>query len=456
MAESSPARRSSVSPQRPARAWSSTSRDSSWGSRRNDLPWRVCIGGQRRLFPIEELEHVWVEKTKLTAGGKAAAVAVTVVAGLFVVILVATASSPPPAPPPTTGGSCPYVYSWDGTRYVLDAEPYGGAIARGFQRDDWSELSHLRAQHGEYRLLMTNEADETQHTDLAELLVVDHAEGLRIVADSTGTLRGLRHLAPPALARDSHGRDLTRWLASNDRRVWEPDAASAAGNTDRDEIVLEFPKPKDARRAWLVVNAASSLWGSIVVKRMVGLLGRDAAPWLDSLGRDPFRTAAVYSWVAREETFQLAVEVETAGRWKPAGALLGSGPAVSATQAIQVDLGSEPVDVARFRVRPPAGFWALNAFEIWYDNEAPVDVTRIRALDARTSGGLAVAGSIARYPTGTTTRCRRPGMRRNCASPRRPFQPAGPARSSFTPRVGTSCTCRPLGNRTSGRSTTCS
>ena len=40
-----------------------------------------------------------------------------------------------PAPSSTPGTA---------TQYVFDAEPYGGAIARGLEKDDYSELGHLR------------------------------------------------------------------------------------------------------------------------------------------------------------------------------------------------------------------------------------------------------------------------------------------------------------------------
>jgi hypothetical protein len=76
-----------------------------------------------------------------------------------------------------TKQSCPFVYSWDGSQYVFDAEPYGGAITRGLEKDDFTQLEQLREQDGLYRLKMVNEVDETQLTNLTELWVVDHLLG---------------------------------------------------------------------------------------------------------------------------------------------------------------------------------------------------------------------------------------------------------------------------------------
>ena len=78
------------------------------------------------------------------------------------------------------------MYSWDGTQFVLDAEPYGGATMRALERTDVTELEHLVPSRGEYRLLLTNEMEETQQTNRIDLLVVDHAPGLTVAPDLEG------------------------------------------------------------------------------------------------------------------------------------------------------------------------------------------------------------------------------------------------------------------------------
>ena len=120
--------------------------------------------------PLDQVQRFWVETDTLQKGrtiGLAAAVTVGTLA-LIAGIAVALKQS------------CPFVYSWDGSRYVFDAEPYGGAISRGLEKDDFSQLDHLREQDGLYRLKVTNEVDETQFTNLTELWVVDHAAGTRV------------------------------------------------------------------------------------------------------------------------------------------------------------------------------------------------------------------------------------------------------------------------------------
>jgi hypothetical protein len=127
---------------------------------------------------MDQVQRLWVDKEQISTArtiGLVAGVAV----GTIVVIAAVVAA---------TKQSCPFVYSWDGTRYVFDAEPYGGAIARGLEKDDYSELGQLREADGRYKLRMTNEVDETQMTNLTELWVVDHPAGTRVVPDIQGKL----------------------------------------------------------------------------------------------------------------------------------------------------------------------------------------------------------------------------------------------------------------------------
>src|ERR1019366_9241343 len=147
---------------------------------------------------MDQVQRLWVDKEQISTArtiGLVAGVAV----GTIVVIAAVVAA---------TKQSCPFVYSWDGTRYVFDAEPYGGAIARGLEKDDYSELERLREQDGLYRLKITNEVDETQFTNLTELWVVDHPAGTRVAADVRGKLHTLAAPQAPLSAQDAAGHDL--------------------------------------------------------------------------------------------------------------------------------------------------------------------------------------------------------------------------------------------------------
>jgi hypothetical protein len=347
-------------------------------------------------IPLSKVQRVWVQRTD--AGMTALAVFGILVAAFGVLAVIVAA----------TKQSCPFVYSWDGTRYVFDAEPYGGAIARGLERDDYSELKQLREQNGKYRLLLTNEVDETQFTNLMELWVVDHAPGSRVVSDEKGNLRAFTRIQALRAARDREGNDLLPWLEATDRRIWEPLAVSGPDGSLRQEVILTFPKPEGVTRVNLVANAVTGLWGSYMIKRMVELHGRDTASWLTSLDEDPAALRAIHASSEREGTYRLQIEVAEETGWTVRGALPSGGPLLAEDRAIPLDVSRVRGSELRLRLRPPVGFWAFNSFAIAYGDGQAVTVKRLGSTVAKTSEGRDILPDLAAtddryYPMPNTT-----------------------------------------------------
>lgn len=287
--------------------------------------------------------------------------------------------------------SCPYVYSWDGERWLLDAEPYGGAVTRGLERDDWSELEHLQAQGGEFRLLMTNEVEETQHTNLAELLVAYHPEGTRVAVDRTGVIHTFAAARAPVRAIDAAGRDLLGLLGVADGRAWDPEPSVDERGSVREEIVLTFPRPEGATRALLMARATTSRTGAASVRWMLDLRGSAVTQWYAAVDGYPEARTLLEAWNLREELFVLKVEVEEPSGWVVRGLLEGGGPVAPETRAVPLDLTSARGDSLRVRLRPPRGFWYLDAISIAYQAGARARVETLLPLAAidRTRGSVA-------------------------------------------------------------------
>jgi hypothetical protein len=279
-----------------------------------------------------------------------------------------------------TKESCPFIYSWDGAQYVFDGEPYGGAIMHSLERTDWSELEHLVPDHGRYRLQLTNEVDETQHTNSLALLVVDHPRGTTVVMDKEGRPLAFRDIEHLSAARDENGTDLLPWLRENDRAAWYPDLAALSRQDSladtRNHITLEFARPPGRDRVYLVVNAANSLWGSHMIRSMLAMQGSRVQDFYAATNGSERDRERLLDWIRREEVFGLFLEVRVGDQWVRQELIPGGGPFVSENRAIPVDLGSVTGDRIQFRIHPPVGFWSLNSFMLAWD-EGEVHVTEV-------------------------------------------------------------------------------
>ncbi|MDQ2765527.1 MAG: hypothetical protein M3Y30_00100 [Gemmatimonadota bacterium] len=341
------------------------------------------------LVPADSVQRVWL--TKLSPGRTALAVVVplVVVGGIVAAISAAKLVSHTPSQ------SCPFIYSWDGNRYVFDAEPYGGAITKGLERDDYGELPSLVDDHGIYRLMMTNEVDETQYTNQLRLFVVDHASGVTIKPDEFGRFYAFDSLLAPTSARDADGRDLRPWLAATDHLVWEPVAPPDSAHGARQQITLTFAKPPTATKAFLVARVSTGLWGSQMIRQFSQLRGTALNDWYAAIDSSPTKLAALRNWNLREELYALKLSVDEPTGWEVRGILPGGGPFLAADRVVPLDLSHVRGDSLHIRIRPPYGFWALNSFVIAYGTAGEVQVTTLDPATAHTSAGRDVLPELA-------------------------------------------------------------
>ncbi len=293
--------------------------------------------------------------------------------------------------------SCPLIYSWNGKEYVLDAEPYGAAISEGLKRTDWVELSELREADGWYRLLLTNELDETQYTDELKLVAVDHAPGLKIAPDLFGRFHAFTSPAPPVSAMDQTGRDVLPFVKANDRALWQSALEGRDPDSDgefRDELVFAFPKPAGAKQAKLLANVWTTRWGSHSAGMFLDHYGTSLPEkYAEVDGHGPMY-AKFMNWVASEELAALKVWVETPDGWKARSMIMGGAPIITKDKTYVIPVGDIPGETLRIKLRPPVNFWMVNSLAVDYGEDPAVVATELAAETAVDQTGRDVRAEL--------------------------------------------------------------
>ncbi len=355
--------------------WDSFQGDTIYGS----------VDGSPYTVALSDVERVWIQWHETSAGRTVLAV-VGVAAGVFATVVLVVAA---------TKESCPFIYSWDGERWVFDAEPYGGATTKGLERADFSELESLVAVDGEYRMRITNEVNETQHTNLLELWAVHHPVGTQVVVDEFGALYTVREPVSLSSAVDAGGKDLQPWLEATDRRVWEHPPVRTSTGELRQDLILTFPKPEGAREARLIANVATGAWGSHMIREFYEMRGTGLDSFYETIDTSPVARQELLAWNVREELYTLQIRVEEPSGWEVRGLLPGGGPFISEDRIVPLDVSRVQGEEVRIRIRPPVGFWGLNSFQMDFGTNEPVQVEKLAPTIARTSAGVDVLPSLA-------------------------------------------------------------
>lgn len=345
-------------------------------------------------IPLSQAEFIWVRKSRAGAG----VYLLGVVA--FVAILLGALSGSSSSPPPSRSGSncCPFVYSYDGDKYMFDAEPYGGAICQGLERTEWCVLENLKEVNGQYKILVANELDETQYTNEIALLIIDHPKGTTVLPDVSGNIHTIAQPVIPLKAFDGRGNDFMPLIFKNDRVYWSTRMESR--NPDRkedlrDELILEFPKPQNAKKAKLVVNACTTLWGSQMVKEYLDLYGDSVHDWFDSLKN---KGPAYYEFVnmhLKDELYALNIRVKTEKGWISKGLIRGGGPFISKDKVYPLDLTDVESDVLAIKLTPPTNFWMINHIAVDYSENCAVGVKELKPFRAVDNNGRNIGEVLA-------------------------------------------------------------
>jgi hypothetical protein len=328
-------------------------------------------------IPLSQVEVVWIKKVD----GKRTFIKSFSIAGAAAVAsIIAIAASDP---------SCPFIYSFDGNKFVLDAEPYAGAVCRGLKRTECVCLDHLEEVNGEYRMIMANELEETEYADRLVLKVVDHPAGVRPVPDISGNILTVSNPLSPTRAYDGKGNDLLPYISQNDHHVWTgaDDAPLSGDNTElKEELVFEFPKPETASRVKLLFNGGSTLLGSRTLKFFLGLYGRELNRWYNDVKLPGIASLKLVNLALREELYSLWVQVETEKGWESRRLLTGGPFFISKEKVYDLDLTGVTGDTLRIKVTPPAGFWKIDYFAVDYSENLPVQVKELKAVKGILNG----------------------------------------------------------------------
>lgn len=140
-------------------------------------------------------------------------------------------------------GSCPYIYTWNGERFVFLTDglwnaPIGLQLAEGVLAPsrEWEYLAiqpeQLKPANGEYRLQFTEELFEAVYFEEVKLFAVDHPQDVRIFTNekvgpatiAEHKIHTVRQPRTPVSAKNHVGRDVLPQIAKRDddySRVFE-------------------------------------------------------------------------------------------------------------------------------------------------------------------------------------------------------------------------------------------
>jgi hypothetical protein len=253
------------------------------------------------------------------------------------------------------GGSCPFIYSDDGSNTNFEGEIYSGATAIPLERDDYLWLKNIKPVDNLYKISISNEVKEIQNTNLAELIVFDHSPGTNILVDKYGNAHTLADTKKPVSAVDNYGRSLTDEISFRDsiRYISQVQKDLILYDT----VSLTFEKPANAVNSKLVISAKNTMWLDYMFVKFTDLFGNRYDNWKEKRNEKPQEELLKWSF---DQGMPLSVYLETDKGLVFADYFNLAGPMADKEDVLILDLSDISGDKVSIKLVSGLLFWDID------------------------------------------------------------------------------------------------
>jgi|GEM_PF-1671514 len=177
----------------------------------------------------------------------------------------------PSAPSPDPDDGCPFIYSFNGSEYVLEHEGYPHSALPPWEDESYSVLENLEESSGEYKIRITEELVEDSFTDKVRLFVIGHEKKNKVYPDLDGGFHTTTNPVKPLSCFEEDGteclefmeNDGVHWMSSvDDKNLRDSDGDDIIDEYDiedlHDGIILSFPNPHLKSQAKLLLGVKGS------------------------------------------------------------------------------------------------------------------------------------------------------------------------------------------------------
>lgn len=338
------------------------------------------------LSNVKKIEMIEFDKKKTNGSITKGIVFTTIGAALLTLTIVAATSDPPPPPPQSTVSSCPYVSAYDGENFELQGEIYSASIYQSLQKDDYLPIQ-LKEVNGDYTIKISNELQEVQHTDFADLLVVEHDKNVQLLVNPDGRIFSISNTIAPETATLNNNIDVRTELLKKDN--YNCHFKDDNGTRPAEDLFITFKNDSKNKKGKLVLSGKTSSWVNYLFGEFTKGFGNYYNKWAKEQETKP--AADLEKW-SNDQNIPLTVSVKTPNGWKEVQKLKAVGPLLNRDMVIPVDLPED--GPAEFKVSCGYLFWELDYAALDYTPDTEFTVNTIKPFEAIDEKGANVLSMI--------------------------------------------------------------
>ncbi len=273
--------------------------------------------------------------------------------------------------------NCPQVYVNNNGQYEFKSGVYSGAVYSTLERSDYLYLEGIHPVNDRYKFRIGNVENEEQFINQVRLMKVDHAPGVKVLADRHGKILTYKAPVSPTRATYEDNIDVTRELKFTDGEYYLFD--SKANENGFSAVTIRFDKPAGAGKGKLIVHAGNSKWSGYLYKEFASLFGNSYEKWRKQQEQSPAANAE--QWQI-DQALPLKVFAETGNGWQYIDHFALTGNTASRDMIMEIDLSSLKSDKVNIRLESTYQFWNIDQAVMDFSDNISVHTSFIDPVSA--------------------------------------------------------------------------
>lgn len=244
---------------------------------------------------------------------------------------------------PSEPSSCPFVSAYDGKEFVFQGESFGGALFPSIARQDYLPLPSIE-MGPKVQLLISNERNEHQFIDMADLLLVEHAPNEKVLVDPQGPQFLVHEMKKPKGAILNNKNEMLDRITESDNVYCSFN--DMASSSLLNELIVKFDHPAQGKDLALYLNLRDSPWLEYIFEQYMSMYGEDYQAFEKSM--EAKSAEELYQW-QEMNLVPLTISVKTKGGWKEVSKTRFVGPVTNREIAISfegIELNEPIVEVS--------------------------------------------------------------------------------------------------------------
>ena len=278
--------------------------------------------------------------------------------------------------------NCPHNYTFDGEQYHYNNTLFTGATSAALERNDFKKLPDYLPESESYQLMIKNEENEIQYTNLLELIAVQHDLNTVVIPSQQGDFFTISNLQMPLSTKNDLGQDLQPLLSYDDEVAYAFDNKSSE---DFANVYAVFDAPKKIKDATLIIKAKNTRWSGFVYDEFSHLFGNKYQKWNSKLNE---RSTEEVNNYRKKAGIPLAVSIKVGDKWVDVESIDLIGEVFYNTVAVAIDPTFITDKKIEIKLTSGFKFWELDYIALDNSSKENIEIQYLQPSTATMNGTL--------------------------------------------------------------------